>query len=233
MTLLNLEEVDEVRTDAEHWNKINDALSGDILPRDADGVASAGAGELGTSTFPFLRAEIISAYCYGGFLIPWYDYAGAVPLPQGYMLCNGDQVTRVKYNEQHRSSISDTFDYWATYVESSPVENLYTPDMRDRHLKGTTGTLQSGITAITPSGNIGNTINLSHNHGGSAPTALVSNVSSPQMGNDGVPTASVAYPMAYNTNFGHSHSAAIPSALGSVDITPVSITLKFLIRIVE
>jgi hypothetical protein len=225
MTLANLPAVSAIKSDQTHFNNVQDAITGDILPRNASGVSTDLAASIGSSTYSFLRANVFVGYIPSGAAIPWYDFNGLISIPHGYMLCNGDQITQTKYNEQHRTSVSDATDYWSTYVGSSPLEDLYTPDLISTYQKGTTSATQSGVSAISKSGNVGNQVNLQHNHGGTLTTGATANVLRSNLGGGAV--------WQYINAATHTHDFTIPNDLTTQDITPLSIGVKFLIRIVE
>jgi hypothetical protein len=225
MTRLTLPELLGPESDDDDFNQFLEALSENILPRNADGDAEDKAGSIGTSTYPWLTANIKIGYMTAGSIISWYDYNGAVALPHGYMLCNGDQITQAKYNEQHRTDVSDETDYWAQFIGSSPLENLHTPNSNGRFFKGTTSATQSGTSALTRVGNPNNSLNLAHNHGGTLTTSAVGNVEKDTSGlNPNYQSA--------NTS-AHTHDFSLSTDLSTVDVTPPSIEVKFLIRIVE
>jgi hypothetical protein len=224
MTLLNLTEVVAIKTDQSAFNNVQDAITGDVYPRTA-GLATDKAGDLGSATYPWLAANVVSGYIPGGATIPWYDFNGLLDIPQGYMLCNGDVVSRSTYNIQHRTGVSDTTDYWALYIGSSPLEGLHLPSMALRYFKGTVSSTQAGSSALTYAGNIGTVVNLQHNHGSVVTTNAVATVNE---SNAGLLTYIEA------TSGTHTHNATITNDLSTAqDITPLSIDVKYLMRILE
>lgn len=226
MSIVSIPEKTTNPSDESDFNNLSSAICADIYPRDANGDATSSAGELGTATYPWLSAAVKNGYLAPGVIIPWYDYAGLLDLPQGYMICNGSQITKDNYNEQHKTSVDDTTDYWAQYVGSSELENLYLPGGEARYLMGSTSTLPTGQTTIPEEGAAGSVVSLAHNHGSPVTTGTSPNL---LFGNDGG-VASTYYSL---TN-SHTHTFAVPTALTlGIIVEPVSIDVKFLLRIVR
>lgn len=224
MTILALPEVTTNPTQDTHFNNIQQAMAGDLLPRDSDGDATDLAGDLGTSALPWLKMNVRTGHLATGVLVPWYDFAGLLTLPQGYMLCNGDQITRAKYNQQHRTGVGDATDYWAIYIASTELENLYLPGGDGRFMQGTTSATEDGTLPLTEYGAVGSLINLAHDHGGALNTDETGNAVDDYFGGK---------PIVKSTDVSHHHTVTVPSALTTQDVTPVSIDVKYLMRIVE
>lgn len=143
---------------AEHLNLLRDILIGDLVPRNASGVAEADAGSLGTDSLKFLKAFIESGYWSPGDIKPHYSYLGAVGSGQGWMKCDGRIINETNYDAEFSSGD------WAKYVGTSPLDGKYLPNLATRFLKGTNLTTQNGSSPITPEGNNDSKIDLAHTH---------------------------------------------------------------------
>jgi len=132
--------------DAVDVQQLIDAGKGDLVPRNSSGVATADAGECGTSTYPFKRANITTGYFVPG------------DMKFGWMKCNGDVVNETNYDAIHGAGS------WAEYVVSSPLSGKNLPDCNDKYLVGSNTTTQDGTSAISSEGNTSHQVNLSHTH---------------------------------------------------------------------
>lgn len=144
--------------DADWWNVIKDALSGDLLPRNASGVATDLAGSLGTETFQFLKALIASGHWVPGDIKVIHPYNGDALPGQGWMLCDGRTINESNYDIEHGAGS------WDIYVGSSVLDGKKLPGMTNRYAVGVDATTQDGSGTITPVGNAGNVANLEHHH---------------------------------------------------------------------
>lgn len=146
----------EVITD-EWFNDLVDALVGDLYPRDANGDESDNTETIGTAAFPFRRRYTQGAFTAGD--IKYHNsYDGAAPIGHGWMLCDGRQIIESEYDTEHGAGS------WTTYVQSSPLENKYLPNLVNRYSVGADATVQNGSIAITAVGNPGSTADLRHLH---------------------------------------------------------------------
>lgn len=143
---------------ASHHNSIISAAKEDWVPRNSSGVATDEGGNMGTATYRWKRAYIVAGYLPTGSIMPWYDYNGAITLPQGWMTCDGSIVNETNYDTQH------TAGDWDEYVVSSPLDGKYLPNLNDKALHGTTGSTQAGSGAITFAGNASHQVNIAHTH---------------------------------------------------------------------
>lgn len=141
-----------------HVNDIRTALYQDLVPRSSSGTTTSLGGSLGTATYLWLKARIASGYWSLGDIKVHHTYNGAAPIDEGWMLCDGRQITEAAYNTEHGSG------HWATYVGSSSLLNKYLPNMTGKYIVGSATTTQSGSIAITFSGNASNQVNLQHTH---------------------------------------------------------------------
>lgn len=217
MSITTIPEVSATVTDATHWNDIKTGIVGDLVPRTA-GVATDLAGDLGTEDYPFKKAEIASGYMDNGEIISIYDYNGLVPAPQGYMLCDGRQITEDAYDTEHGEGS------WAEYIGSSVLENRYLPNLDDKYLCGETGATQDGTVALTYEGVSGNTVNFSHNHGGANNTGQEAQQNNGHVSTTGTPAS--------GSQIGHTHTFTIASTSQNKSIRPLSVVAKAYMRII-
>lgn len=145
-----------------HPNLLRTVLIGDLVPRNASGIATDEAGNLGTSTLAWLKAFIASGYFSVGDIKAHHTFNGTAPIGHGWMLCDGRVVSEANYNTEHGAGT------WATYIGSSPIDSLNLPDLTGKFLVGAASTTQDGTVAITYTGNASNQVNLQHTHTGPA-----------------------------------------------------------------
>lgn len=139
-------------------NKFQQAFAGDIVPRDSFGNVGNGASALGQTSLEWIRAFIKSGYWSLGDIKAHHSFNGTAPIEEGWMLCDGRQITQANYDTEHGSG------HWATYVGTSGLVNLFLPNLTGRYPVGAASTTQTGSSTITAVGNSGNTVNLSHTH---------------------------------------------------------------------
>jgi len=215
MSAITLNAVSTPNSDQSQFNNIHEAISGDIVPRNASGIATDLAGALGSSSFQWSTVHVTTGHLIVGMLIPFYDFGGTLPIPQGYMLCNGLQINALNYENQHAEGD------WVKYVGASQLESLYLPNLNQRYVYGVAST-ESGTVPLTTVGNTGSTIDLRHNHGASVNSSTVANVIASDPGGPG----SFARPIG-----DHFHTFSIPLSFTDLNTTPVSIDFKFVLRI--
>ncbi len=121
------------------------------LPSVPSNVIVAAAG---TTTY------VAAAAVMAGDIKMHHSYNGAADPGEGWMLCDGRQITEAAYNTEHGAG------HWATYVGTSPLVNKYLPNFSGKYAHGVAATTQAGTVAITSIGNAGNTINIAHTHTG-------------------------------------------------------------------
>ena len=207
-------------------NQYKTALGGDLVPRNASGVATSGQGRAGTRTIPFKRANITTGYLFVGQIMPFLDYDGALTPGQGWLPCNETLVSKATYDAVHGTGS------WDLYVISSPLETKYTPFLHgssQRYLVGATDTTQDGVTPITSVGNPDHEYTIpghshtspSHNH---TVTRTIQSVF-----NSGVSTGllSLGSTTGANASADSSTSGAVPR-----DTKPQAIPIQFWIRII-
>lgn len=222
-----------------HVTQFATALQGDNVPRNSSGVVTTQAGSLGSTVYKWLRSYISSGSFSVGDMKPHYDYAGAAPIDEGWMLCDGRQVTLANYDTEHGSG------HWATYVGSSPIVNLYLPNLMGasgRYIVG--GTTQSGSSAITTVGLASHLFTVpTHNHiwyitGGASSNALSFDVNGNTYGVSGItPTSTnVGVPVVNNTNgLGVLSANGFTSKAGAISQSaqPDSIAVPIYMRVVQ
>jgi hypothetical protein len=136
------------------------ALLEELAPRNSSGVPTANAGSLGTSLYPWSRAHVTVGGHVCGEIKILHDFNGTITPGQGWMKCNGDQVTEAAYNAIHGAGS------WDLYIISSPLANLHLPNMTGKYPVGVAATTQTGGSAITYVGNTSHQINIAHTHTG-------------------------------------------------------------------
>lgn len=219
--------------DQNWFNLLQQAVSTDVVPRNSSGVATDSAGSLGSSTYQWLKAFIASGYWDCGDVKIHHNYAGAVPVGQGWMLCDGRQVTQANYDAEHGSGS------WAKYVGTSPLAGRYLPSMQDMLPMGKLSLSQDGSTFITSIGATGNHINLQHSHTVNSHTHDMGNhthsisPTSGQVTPGGGADASPSSTGGPSTNNTGSASPGTNNQLSNqTDITPASIEFLYYMRII-
>jgi hypothetical protein len=200
-------------------NLIRSVLIGDIVPRNANGIADDELGQLGTEDYFFKSYAIAVGDLGPGDIEFIYDYDGTVTPLQGWMLCDGRVINESNYNTEHGAGS------WDTYIVSSVLENKYLPNLTSKYLRSNSTTAtQAGTSAITAIGNASNQINLQHNH--SSPVTSGNNDATYTGTNRGDAIKTIPA----NT---HTHDLTIPNALSTTqDIKPESLVCKVYMRII-
>lgn len=143
---------------ADH-NSLKSAMVGDQVPRNVSGDATADAGDIGTTTFPFRKANVTAGYFFPGMIMPVHDFNGAVTPGQGWMKCDGTIINETNYNAIHGAGS------WATYVGATALDGKHTPNFVDRYPIGVANTTQDGSSAITETGVSGSSFTIAnHQH---------------------------------------------------------------------
>ena len=146
----------KVRTS--HVNQYFQALSQNLVPRNSSGIASNEGGSLGTSTFEWKNANIVTGYWQTGDIKCHHTFNGLLPVAQGWMLMDGRIINETNYNTEHAAG------NWVTYIGSSPIDGRFLPDMTSKYIIGVATTTQDGTSAITSVGNTSHLINIAHDH---------------------------------------------------------------------
>lgn len=146
------------KTDASWFNLLKSVVAGDLVPRNASGVATAQAAALGTSSFRWLKAFIEVGHWSTGDVKLHHTYNGNNSPGQGWMKCDGRQITQANYDAEHGSGS------WATYVGSTVLENRYLPGLVGRYAVGASATTATGSSAIPTVGNANHQVDLRHTH---------------------------------------------------------------------
>lgn len=197
-------------------NLIRDVLIGAFVPRGLNGNPRSNYSRLGTKSFPWKEMHVQLADFGLGDVYHFHDYAGNIPIPQGWMLCDGSLVNESNYDAQHAAGD------WDRYIVSSVLTGLYLPDTNLAYVKGKTGTLQAGTAPITTVGS--STANLAHTHG-SPKTTTVEDVAAVEV--------SQSSNALYFAPDDHTHSLTITSDLSSAqDIRPSTNLVKMVMRII-
>ena len=145
--------------DAVDVQQLIDAGKGDLVPRNSSGVATANAGDLGTSTYPFKKAHITTGFFCAGMIMPIHDFNGTITPGQGWMKCDGSIINETNYDAIHGAGS------WDTFIGSSALDGKYTPNMNNKYLVGVTNTTQTGASALTSVGNASHASSAaSHSH---------------------------------------------------------------------
>lgn len=146
----------KVRTS--HVNQYFQALSQNVVPRNSSGVATDEAGSLGTSTFEWKNANIVTGYWQAGDIKCHHTFNGLLPVAQGWMLMDGRIINLANYDAEHAAG------NWVTYIGSSPIDGRFLPDMNNKYIIGVGTTAQDGTAPITSIGNTSHEINIAHTH---------------------------------------------------------------------
>lgn len=142
-------------------NALVAALKQDLVPRNNSAVAEANAGNLGTNTYPWDRANISTGYFVCGDVKMFNDYNGLLSPGHGWMKMNGDIVNEANYDAIHGAGA------WDEFIGSSPLDGKYLPNMNDKVPVGKADTDQAGGVAITFEGNANHQVSSSnHTHTG-------------------------------------------------------------------
>jgi len=158
-----------------------------------------------------------------------YSYNNTVPVEQGWMLCDGRQVTIANYDAEHSSGS------WTTYIGSSvgasPIANLYLPQLCNNYLPiGASATSEAGTSALSTFGLVStnnnitiaahsHTYNISHTHNVISTT---------------VSFISADYDVLYANNNSYSSGATSTSVTPAVtfDVTPKSSKVQYYMKII-
>lgn len=145
-------------TDAAWFNEYQSALSLDIVPRDASAVATDEGASLGSATYKFKKMNVASGYFKPGDIKWRHSYNGTVTVSQGWMLCDGREVTKDNYDTEHGAGS------WDLYIGVSAIQNKKLPNLIDRYAKGVDDTTQNGDAAITSVGTANHLYVTDHAH---------------------------------------------------------------------
>lgn len=211
------------------FNSIQQALGADVFPRDTGGNVADVPGSLGSSTYRWLKAFIASGYWTLGDYKYHNTYNGAAPVDQGWMLCDGRQITQANYDTEHGAGS------WATYIGTSPLLNKYLPGGAGKYLVGSATTPQDGTAPITTVGNAGNVANLSHSHTVNSHTHDMGNHTHTLPNGTIIGVGAGALDPTTggpSTNLTGATSPGTDSQLGTANIQPESIQAQLYMRII-
>ena len=144
--------------DAAWFNEYKSALSLDIVPRNASAVATDEGASLGSATYKFKKMNIASGYFKPGDIKWRHSYNGTVTVSQGWMLCDGREVTKDNYDAEHGAGS------WDLYIGVSAIQNKKLPDLRDRYGRGVDDTTQTGDDALISVGTANHAYVTQHTH---------------------------------------------------------------------
>ena len=147
---------DGIVIDDDWFNSIRAALLVDLVSRTSGGVVTADIAELGRALYRWKQAFVAEGYFALGDFKLHHSYNGILKVGQGWMLCDGREITEANYNLEHSSGD------WATYIGTSPLAGKYLPDIRNRLMSGVAETTQDGARPITTVGSA--SLNVEHKH---------------------------------------------------------------------
>lgn len=168
------------------------AISGDLVPRNPKGVPQSDAGSLGTSEFPWKRLYRVSGGLSIGQMKWVYTYNGLIVAPEGFMACDGRQITPENYYTEHPGAI-------AGVIEGSPILMRYMPNIVDRYLTSTLAATKNGMTPIPAVG--ANTTDFTHTH-----AMGTTSIPGYNGGNNGLGSC-------YTSDMNHTHTASHGAAI--------------------
>lgn len=94
-----------------------------------------------------------------GKIVEMHTFGGTVPIPRGYMICNGNAINEANYNAVHGAGA-----YQQDGISVSPLLGKLLPNMVNRYSVGAASTPQDGSVAITTTGNVNHQVSLAHSH---------------------------------------------------------------------
>lgn len=150
-----------------------------------------------------------------GAVIDWYRFDAAIPVPEGYAICDG-------------APISDA---------GSPFASMPTPNLVDKFVRGVGSVNQIGATGGASSVNLAHDHGMQHTHSGNTATAHIGGGNPPAgfwriLQNPNSPWLLAANEHHYHSfSTGGPSNASTASALGSISILPTYVGLLKIIRI--
>lgn len=94
-----------------------------------------------------------------GEIKQFHTFNGAIPVPRGFMICNGQVI-----NESNYDAIHGAGSYVADGIADLVLNGKYTPNLVNKYVVGASSTTQDGSSAISSVGNSNHQVNLSHSH---------------------------------------------------------------------
>lgn len=147
------------KIDETWFNLIKQVLAGIFTPRNISGVPTDVGGELGSEDYRWKHAHIAAGYWSPGDVKLHHSFDGEVGPGQGWMRCDGRQITQANYDAEHGVGSWDQF-----IGVAPPLENKYLPQMEGRYPVGTSLTTQDGSAPITNVGHNLHLVDLAHAH---------------------------------------------------------------------
>ena len=166
-----------------------------------------------------------------------YSYNNTVPVEQGWMLCDGRQVTIANYDAEHSSGS------WTTYIGSSvgasPIANLYLPQLCNNYLPiGASATSEAGTSALSTFGLVSTNNNITiaaHSHTYSIDHIHNTLPSDAVPHNHGILDTSV-HPVdslyVGNRSYTSGLTTTSESAARTIDVLPASSKVQYYMRII-
>jgi len=149
-------------------------LVSDLVPRNTSGIASASAGDVGSSTFPFKDVHITGdIHLNSGKFVPTGSVLQVIfsAAPQGWLLANGSTIGNVGSGATHESAdYEDLFVLCVNYFGNAGTElwangdTVMLPDLRGYFVRGWDNS--RGIDSGRAINTTQTDENKSHNHGG-------------------------------------------------------------------
>lgn len=132
---------------------------GDLVPINTDTASASNAThDLGTSDHKWRKIHAESGYWTVGDVKYHHTYNGLCPIGEGWFICDGSTINSTNYDAQHSTGS------WTTFIGSSPLQNLVSPNNLNRYMYGITATTDGGTSTISTIGNTGSVADISHQH---------------------------------------------------------------------
>lgn len=199
-------------------NNFKDALCGVFVPRNANGIAEANSGRIGNASYKFSNLNIYCGHVNAGDVLPWYDYAGAVAIPQGFVLCDSSIINEANYDAQH--SAGD----WDKYIGTSVLDGLRALNLNGGHYPfcGANGLFGSYAGVFDYPDSTGYNVSSLHNHGAFNSGAAAGTAN----------TLSVGSATRNVKDSSHVHAMSLSNDSVTVSIDPEHIEVKYILRII-
>lgn len=94
-----------------------------------------------------------------GEIRAFHSFNGVIPIPRGWMQCNGNVINSTNYDSLHGSGA-----FASDGISAMLLNGKYTPNLTNRYLIGAATTTAPGSSPIGTTGNSSHQINLSHSH---------------------------------------------------------------------
>lgn len=94
-----------------------------------------------------------------GEIRAFHSFNGVIPIPRGWMQCDGSVIGSSAYDAIHGSGA-----YASDGIASLLLHGKYTPNLTNKYIVGSASTTQDGTSTITSVGNASHQINIQHSH---------------------------------------------------------------------